>query len=189
MTPSIGFIKSDTGTCGRHPLRPLHKKAPFFVAFFLALVAWGGAFAQPRLALVRKDAIIARFEEGEYIRFQKKGGHGFIRAMVTGIHPGYFMLGTDTVRHYEVAQIDIRHKTTASVKVAPMGGALMVAGALLAAIDAFNTAAVQDRPYKVGKGVGLAALALIGVGGTMQVWNNNYFKIGPKRKLATLDYP
>ncbi|GAB1445196.1 hypothetical protein MASR2M41_08650 [Flammeovirgaceae bacterium] len=147
-----------------------------------------GLLAQSQLALFKNDQVITRYKEGEYIRFQKKDSNAFTRAIITGIYPGYFMLGKDTIHHYEVAKIDVRSKSVSSFNTASAGKALIVAGASLIAIDAFNTLVVQDRPYKIERGVRTASFTLIGVGGLMQVFNNKYFKIGPKRKVATLNY-
>lgn len=152
--------------------------------FFLVT---NGLLAQPQLTLLKKDRVITRFKEGEYIRFQRKGNHEFIRAMITGIYPGYFMLGEDTIYHHEVAKIDISHKTITSFKIASAGKALILAGVSLIVIDAFNTVIIQDRTYKVERGVGTASLTLVGVGALLQIFNNNYFKIGPRRKLASLN--
>lgn len=97
------------------------------------------------------------------------------------------MLGEDTIYHYEVTKVDIRSKTTTSFKVASIGKALILAGVSLIVIDAFNTVIIHDRSYEVEKGVGRASLTLVGVGGLMQIVNNNYFRVGRKRKLASLN--
>lgn len=159
----------------------------FIIVGLILILGLNSVYAQPQLALLKKDGIITRYEEGEYIRFQRKGSDGFIRAIITGIHPGYFMLGEDTIYHYEVTKVDIRSKTTTSFKVASIGKALILAGVSLIVIDAFNTVIIHDRSYEVEKGVGRASLTLVGVGGLMQIVNNNYFRVGRKRKLASLN--
>ncbi|HNP07082.1 MAG TPA: hypothetical protein PKN99_05625 [Cyclobacteriaceae bacterium] len=165
----------------------IYKVRHFIIVGLIFILGSNSLCAQPQLALLKKDGIITRFEEGEYIRFQRKGSDDFIRAIITGIHPGYFMLGEDTIYHYEVTKVDIRSKTTTSFKVASIGKALILAGVSLIFIDVFNTVVIQDRSYKVEKGVGSASLALVGVGGLMQIVNNNYFRVGRKRKLASLN--
>lgn len=142
--------------------------------------------AQPQLALIKKNHVVSRFGEGEYIRFQKKGSDEFIRALITGIHPGFFMLGGDTIYHYEVAKIDVSRKTVTNFKVSSIGKALIVAGISLMAIDAFNTLVIRENDYKLDAGVGVASAALIGTGCMLQIVNNNYFVVGRKRKLASL---
>lgn len=156
----------------------------------LCIFLWAGLIelsAQPQLALLKKDRIITRFNEGEYIRFQRRGESDFIRAIITGIHPGYFMLGVDTIYHYEVVKVDVRKKLLAGFKVAPIGKGLMIAGASLFLIDAFNTTVIQGESYSLDKSVARGGFILIGVGALMQVVNNNYFKTGRKKKLASLN--
>ncbi|MFZ1809178.1 MAG: hypothetical protein WAU36_18235 [Cyclobacteriaceae bacterium] len=157
------------------------------VIWLLFFHGWSGLSAQPQLALLKKDGIITRFKEGEYIRFQRKGSDDFIRAVITGIHPGYFMLGEDTIYHYQVDRVDIKHKTITGFKVASIGKALILAGVSLVVIDMFNTLVIRDTSYEMEAGVAKASISLVGVGGLLQVFNNNYFKIGRKRKLASLN--
>jgi len=159
----------------------------FVIVSLIFFLGTNGLLAQPQLALLKKDRVITRFNEGEYIRFQKKDSDNFIRAIITGIYPGYFMLGEDTIYHYEVTKVDISSKTTTNFKVASIGKALILAGVSLIVIDAFNTVIIQDRTYKVERGVGKASLTLVGVGGLMQIVNSNYFRVGRKRKLASLN--
>lgn len=143
--------------------------------------------AQPQLALLKNDRIVTRFTEGEYIRFQRKGESDYIRAMITGIHPGYFMLGVDTIYHYEVAKVDVSKKTLTGFKVAPIGKGLMIGGASLFLIDAFNTTVIQNQSYSLDTSVARVGFILIGTGALMQLVNNNYFKTGRKKKLASLN--
>jgi len=146
-----------------------------------------GLCAQPQLALLKNDHIITRFEEGEYIRFQRKGDNAYIRAVIIGIHPGYFIVGEDTVYTYDVKKVDVRKKTLTNFKVASIGKGLMTAGAGLILIDLFNTTVIRDEPYKIDNRVTRASLVLIGVGALMQIVNNDYFVPDAKRKIATLN--
>ncbi len=159
----------------------------FIVILLIFFHGWGFLSAQPQLALIKKDQVISRFKEGEYIRFQRKGSDDFIRAVITGIHPGYFMLGEDTIYHYQVSRVDVRGKIIPGFKVASIGKALILAGVSLVAIDVFNTLVIQDTSYEMDKGVATASISLVSAGGLLQVFNNNYFVIGRKRKLASLN--
>lgn len=143
--------------------------------------------AQPRLTLLKNDKIITRFEEGEPIRFKKSGTNFFIRSYIQGIHPGYIIVADDTVYTYEIEKVDVRKKTLTSYKIAPIGKGLMVAGASLFVIDVFNVTVIQDNSYSADESVVRAGLILIGAGAFMQLVNNNYFKAGRKRKIATLN--
>jgi hypothetical protein len=142
--------------------------------------------AQRQLALLKGDKIITKYGEGEYIRFQRKGEDGFIHAIITGIHPGYFMVGRDSVFTYDVARIDIRKKSQRNYKVSAIGSRFMQAGVLLLVADVFNTIVIMDRKY-LWNDASNASLVIIGVGGLMQFINNNSFKLNHRRKLATLN--
>ncbi len=143
--------------------------------------------AQPRLTLLKNNKVFARFEEGEPIRFKKKGTDYYIRSYIQGIHSGYIIVADDTVYTYEIEKIDVRKKTLTSYKIAPIGKGLMVAGVSLFVIDVFNVTVIQDKRYSVDERVSRAGLILIGTGAFMQLVNNNYFKAGRKRKIATLN--
>ena len=57
----------------------------------------------------------------------------------------------------------------------------------MVAIDVFNTLVIRDTSYEMEKGVATASVGMVSVGGLLQIFNNNYFKIGRKRKLASLN--
>lgn len=143
--------------------------------------------AQPQLALIKKDRIITHFDEGEYIRFKKKGDNEFTRAIIIGIHPGFIKLGTDTIYHYEIDKVDLRGKIVTNFKVASLGKGLMIAGVSLILIDVFNTLVIRDRAYEADSGVVTTAIVLTGVGAFTQIVNNNYFKVGRRKKVASLN--
>ncbi len=157
------------------------------IVFVLLLTFSNNLFAQPQLALLKNDHIITRFEEGEYIRFQRKGDESFISAIIVGIHPGYFLVGQDTIWTYDVAKVDVRKKTLTNFKLAPIGKGLMIAGASLFAIHIFNTIVIRNNDLSIDDAVIRGGSILIGTGGIMQIFNNNYFNPGRKRKIATLN--
>ncbi len=157
------------------------------MAFMLISFLCGSLLAQPQLVLLKKDRVITRFEEGEYIRFQRKDDGGFIRALIVGIHSGYFIVSTDTIYTYNIARIDLRKKVTTNIKGASIGKGLITAGVALALIDLFNTVVIRDEPFGIDNRVAGVSVGLIGVGGLMQLVNNNFFKIGRHKKVATLN--
>ncbi len=156
------------------------------IAIITGVICIHHADAQRQLALLKGNKIITKYEEGEYIRFQRKGEDGFVHAIITGIHPGYFMLGRDSVYTYEVARIDIRKKSQRNYKASMIGSRIIQAGVLLLAADVFNTIAIMDKDYHWNEASN-ASLIIIGVGGLLQWVNNDYFKMNHKRKLATLN--
>ena len=152
------------------------------IVFFLCV----DLFAQPTLALFKKDNIITRYEEGEVIRFKKKGDAEFSKGYIQGIHPGFIIVADDTLFVYDIERIDIRKKSLANFKVSSIGKGLIIAGFTLFAIDIINQTLVIDKTYSMDESVLRAGLILIGTGGFMQVVNNDYFKVRGKNKVATL---
>lgn len=156
------------------------------IAILLGLLCIQRAEAQRQLALLKGDKIITKYGEGEYIRFQRKGDDGFIHAIITGIYPGYFMVGVDSVFTYEVARIDIRKKSQRNYKASRIGNGIIQAGVLLLVADVFNTIVIMDSAYRWNDASN-ASLIIIGVGGLLQFINNDNFKLNHRRKLATLN--
>lgn len=156
------------------------------LAILLGLLCIQPVSAQRQLALLKGDKIITKYGEGEYIRFQRKGEDGFIHAIITGIHPGYFMLGVDTIFTYDVDRIDIRKKSQRNYKISAIGSRIIQAGILLLVADVFNTIVIMDKKY-LWNDASNASLMIIGIGGLMQFVNNDSFKLNHKRKLATLN--
>ena len=144
------------------------------------------AWAQPKLLLLKSDSRYASFEEGELIRFQKKGEQGFRRGYITGIHTNFFRIGEDTTYTYEIAQVDLRGKKTTGFKTAALGNTLVIAGASVFLIDIFNTTVVNDDTYQLDGGTLAVSLALVGSGALLRIFNNNYFKPGRKKKITTI---
>lgn len=156
------------------------------IVIISAILSMQHVVAQPQLALLKRDKIITKYGEGEYIRFHRIGDDGFIRAVITGIHPGFFIVGRDSILTYEVDKIDIRKKSQRNYKVSIIGKKIIEAGVLLFVADLFNTTVIQDRKYHWNNSSN-ASMVIIGMGTIMQVVNNDYFKINHKRKLATLN--
>lgn len=156
------------------------------IAILLGLLCIQQVEAQRQLALLKGDKIITKYGEGEYIRFQRKDEDGFIHAMITGIYPGFFIVGGDSIFTYEVARVDIRKKSQRNYKASLIGRRIIQAGVLLLVADVFNTIVIMDKEYG-WNGASNASLIIIGVGGLLQWVNNDYFKMNHKRKLATLN--
>lgn len=152
--------------------------------FFLGCLT--SVLAQNKLVLLKKDRVVYRFEEGEYIRFKRKDEEGFRRGVITGIHPNFFRIETDTTYTYDIAKIDLRGKNYTGFKIAPIGRGIIFAGVGLFLIDIFNTTVILDDSYTVDNSVTPVALAFIGTGALMQLVNNNYFKVGRRKKVATM---
>lgn len=163
--------------------------ARYRILFFFFFFLWCcPLWAQPKLILLKKDNRVAAFEEGERIRFQKKGEHGFRRGFITGIHSNFFRIGEDTTYTYDIAQIDLRGKKTTGFKTVALGNTLIIAGVSVFLIDIFNTTVINDDTYRLNGGTLTVSLALVGSGTLLRVFNNNFFKPGRKKKIATINW-
>ncbi len=154
----------------------------FPILMYLCCPAW----AQPKLLLLKNNSRFASFEEGERIRFQKKGEPGFSKGFITGIHSNFFRIGEDTTYTYEIAQVDLRGKKTTGFKTAALGNTLIIAGVTVFLIDIFNTTVINDDTYTLDGGTLTVSLVLVGTGTVLRVFSNNYFKPGRKKKIATI---
>lgn len=154
------------------------------IVWFMGCPAW----AQPKLMLLKNDSRVATFEEGERIRFQKKGEQGFRKGFITGIHTNFFRIGEDTTYTYDIAQIDLRGKKTTGFKTAALGNTLVIAGVTVFLIDIFNTTVINDDTFTLRGSTLPVSLALVGTGSLLRVFNNNYFKPGRKKKIATINW-
>lgn len=144
--------------------------------------------AQPQLALMKKDRVITRFEEGEQIRFKKKSDDGYSIALIQGIHPGYIVVADDTVFTYEIEVVDLRKKKLTSFKVSSIGKGLMMAGAGLFLVDLFNTTVIINSDYQLKDSAWKGSAVLLGLGTFMQFVNNDFFRQHRHRKIATMNF-
>jgi len=143
---------------------------------------WG----QLDLVLIKKNSIVTRIKEGERIRFKRKDRDHFQTGMITGIHQDYFRIGEDTTYLHRVESIDMAGRPNTGFKTSQIGAYFIVAGGLLFLGDLITVTAVQGDSYSFDGGVAIVSAALVGSGVLMQFFNNNYFKIGRKKKIITM---
>ncbi|HNP94581.1 MAG TPA: hypothetical protein PKJ63_03100 [Cyclobacteriaceae bacterium] len=161
----------------------------FFLTIILLFVfSQTRVSAQPQLALLKKDRVITRFEEGESIRFKKKGDDGYSVALIQGIHPGFIIVADDTVYTYEIDVVDVRKKKLTTFKVSSIGKGLMVAGAGLFLVDLFNTTVIINSDYRIKDSAWRGSAVLFGLGTFMQFVNNDFFRQHRHRRIATVNF-
>jgi hypothetical protein len=152
----------------------------FFVTLFCCIFS-SSAYSQKQLVLVKKNKVISRISEGEFIRFKRKGENHFTRGIIEGIQKESFRMGEDTTYLYNVAAIDLRGKPNSGFKVRQSGVMLIVAGSALLVISAINTG-------DLGPGITSVSGAFITTGIFMLFINNDIFKIGRKKKVIVMEY-
>jgi len=136
-------------------------------------------YAQKQLVLVKKNKILARIGEGEYIRFKRKDRDNYNRGIIEGIHQDYFRIGDDTTYLYNVAAVDTKGRATSGFKIRQSGVILMVAGGIL-----FLTEAAHSN--QADSGVLIVSGAFMATGLAMQFFNDDTFKISRKKKIITM---
>ena len=158
-------------------------KANFVFIFLFVVAVSFESFSQYKLFLIKKNAVVARFEEGEFIRFQWKNSKHFSSGVITGIHRDFFKVGNDdTIYVHQIRKIDLRNHSSTNFHTAASGVLLMAAGAGLFILDL-----VQLNPnHDVHPGIVTVSCAFVGVGLIAQFVNNNFFKVGRRKKIAIL---
>ena len=149
----------------------------FLIALFLLSSPEG--FSQKQLVLVKKNKILLRISEADFIRFKLKGQDHYSKGFIQGIHQDFFTIGQDTTYLYNVTAVDVTGRGTSGFKIRESGMVLMGAGAILLIINAINSDKIDD-------GVAIVSGALIGTGLFMQFVNDDNFKISHKKKIITM---
>jgi hypothetical protein len=139
--------------------------------------------AQHRLLLVKGNRQIYAFHEADYIRFKRSDREHFTAGFIGGIYPEAFRIGQDTTWLSQIQKIDLTDLPYAGFKTAQAGKVLLIAGVTFFVGDALNTTLVADEPYSLHRGVAVSTALLCGTGLVMQFVNNNYFKVGRKKKV------
>ncbi|NOT75931.1 MAG: hypothetical protein HOP08_13475 [Cyclobacteriaceae bacterium] len=151
------------------------------LSLIILTIALNGTAQQKALVLIKKNSVIARFTEGEKIRFQFKGDKEFASATITGIHKDFIKVNNeDTIYVSEIGVIDMRHHSNNSFHTASSGRKLIAAGVILLFTDMLNS----SDSNTISSGVWITSGILAGGGTVMQFFNNNYFKVGRKKKVT-----
>lgn len=155
----------------------------FRIALLLSSLCYClAAEAQPELVLTKRTKVIYRFHEGDRIRFQKKGDDYFTSGVISGIHRDFIMIdNVDTTYWYQIHGVDMSGKGAGFVTPGK-GRVLMGAGLVLVLADVLN----PNQSKELDSGVLTVACSMFGVGLLMQFVNNDYFKVGRKKKVAIL---
>ncbi|MCS6973992.1 MAG: hypothetical protein N2044_11915 [Cyclobacteriaceae bacterium] len=144
--------------------------------------------AQYRLLLLKGDKQVYSFRETEYIRFKRTDREHFNAGFISGIYSDAFRVSEDTTLISQIHKIDLTGLPNSGFKTATMGKTLIAAGLIFFAGDAVNTTLVRDEKYTVHKGVMISCALLTATGLVMQFVNNNYFTVGRKKKVISVNW-
>ena len=152
--------------------------------FLLVLISSLESYSQGRLVLIKQNKIITRFSEGDRIRFKRKDRDFHSNGIITGIRHNYIKLGDeDTTYLHQIQSIDMHGHPNSGFKTADTGIKLMMAGVLLLLVDLLN----PSNGSQVDDSLIVVSSALFCSGAVMVFVNNNYFKIGRKKKVMIID--
>lgn len=151
------------------------------LATLFSVIFSNAVLSQKQLVLVKKNKVIVRINEGEFIRYKRKNEDHFTKGIIAGIQQEFFRIGEDTTYIYNVAAIDLRGRPNSGFKVRQSGAMLIVAGVALILIEAINSG-------DVGSGIATVSGAAIVTGTFMLFVNNDIFKIGRKKKIITIGH-
>lgn len=151
----------------------------YFLSVTLILLIASSGYAQRQLVLVKKNKVLAKINEGDYIRFKRKDRDHYTKGFIGGIHKDFFRIGEDTTYLYNIEAVDARGMATSGFKIRQSGVILIVAGSMLLLIDAINS---DD----VSPGILAASGAFIASGIVMQFVNDDIFKTSHKKKVIIM---
>ena len=147
------------------------------------LISLTQASAQKQLVLIKGNNVIARFSEGDKIRFKRKDTDYVFNGVITGISREYFKLGEeDTTYLDQIKMVDLRKVPTLGFKIADMGSKFIAAGVLLLFIDGLNS----SNGNAISASTVAVSATFVAAGTYMMFFNNNYFKPGRKRKVIVM---
>ena len=153
-------------------------KILFFLIALILLLSSSG-YTQKQLVLVKGNKVLAKINEGDYIRFKRKDRDHFTKGFIGGIHQDHFRIGEDTTYLYNVEAVDARGRATSGFKIRQSGVMLIVVGSALLLIDAVNSDEVSPGTVAVSG-------AFIASGIVMQFVNDDIFKITRKKKMIVM---
>lgn len=144
--------------------------------------------AQYRLLLVKGNKQVYSFRETEYIRFKRTDRDHFNAGFINGIYSDAFRVADDTTLVSQIHKIDLTGLPNSGFKTATMGKTFMIGGILFFAGDAVNTTLVRDEKYTIHRGVLISCALLTASGIVMQFVNNNYFTVGRKKRVISINW-
>jgi len=151
----------------------------YLLTFTLILLISSFGYSQKQLVLVKRNKVLAKINEGDYIRFKRKDRDHFTKGFIGSIYQDYFRIGEDTTYLHNIEAVDARGMATSGFKIRQSGVILIVAGSVLLLIDAINSDSVSP-------GIAATSGAFIVSGIVMQFVNDDIYKIGRRKKITII---
>src|SRR5262245_27045267 len=111
------------------------------LAIFLLMFIPGICFGQKQLLLLNREDVVLRFNPGDEIVLKLKNSKRVRTSYVNNIFTTAVMVHMDTITFDKIDRIYFRHWRFSNI----VGGALVIGGAGLFAIDQFNEVVVHGE--------------------------------------------
>lgn len=141
--------------------------------------------AQKQFILLKRQTVVARFNEGEYIRLKLKN-KSFKEGRIMQLQDGLIITSNDTIPFISIDRINTKGRRSKSTQ-ADIGRLLMIAGVGYFAIDQVNTLFFIEGQSGIDEGVAITSAALAGTGAILLLTRSPYLKVRGL-SMRTIDY-
>lgn len=163
-----GFIRCD-GMKGRKP-KGTHVRFLFFIFF---LFAYADVPAQTQLILLKRETVIARWEEGDLLQYKLKSGEKGL-GRIRQLHEFFLVTASlDTIYYHRIAKFRVHQRIDVT---RGLGGALFMGGILYFLIDQFNTSFIVFGGGQFSRRVITSSLSMVALGTSMVFLKPRYQK-------------
>lgn len=141
--------------------------------------------AQKQFILMKRQTVVARFSEGEYIRLKLKN-RSYREGRIMQLQDGLIITSNDTIPFISIDKINTKGRRVKDTQ-ASIGKLLMVAGIGYFAIDQVNTLFFIEGQSGIDEGVAITSAALAGTGVVLLLTRSRYLKVRGL-SMRTIDY-
>lgn len=143
------------------------------------------ADAQKQVVVMKKDRVIQRYNQGDFIRYSTGKPKNFKYDQIVELTDTTIITRNDTIPYYKVKLIDTQGELQSGITLRKIGYFSIVAGVILPLADLINVELVQDHEssYSLDRGVGITSAALITTGAALLLIKKPYLKLQFKNRL------
>jgi hypothetical protein len=141
--------------------------------------------AQKQVVVMKKDRVIQRYNQGDFIRYSISKPKNFKYDQIVELTDTTIITRNDTIPYYKVKLIDTQGELQSGITLRKIGYFSITAGVILPLADLINVELVQDQEssYSLDRGVGITSAALITTGAALLLIKKPYLKLQFKNRL------
>lgn len=140
-----------------------------------------------QLVVLKRDRILARFYEGDMMRFAIYPEKKFRYDRIVAFTDTTIITTQDTILYYTLSKIDLRNKLDGGLNLKVIGTTLITAGIILPLGDWINVDLIQNDDYSFDRGIGTTSAVLIGTGAAMIALNKSHITLYGRKKVKIVD--